>query len=172
MQFRTVTGREFTVSTNQLDFAQPARFALTCTDSDGEEKTPYCIHRAPLGSHERFIGFLIEHYAGKFPVWLAPQQVQIIPITDAHHGYAQELAQKMVAAGIRAEAILGPDRMNRKIRQGQQMQVPYLLIVGDQEMADGTVSVRRRDGKREQGVGVDGWITAVSERIQSRLPEL
>ncbi|MEM7116547.1 MAG: threonine--tRNA ligase, partial [Chloroflexota bacterium] len=154
VQIWSAIGREFSVATNQVDFAQPARLGLAFTNAQGEEEVPLCIHRAPLGSHERFIGFLIEHYAGKFPVWLAPQQVQIIPITDAHHGYAQELARKMVAAGIRAEAILGPDRMNRKIRQGQQMQVPYLLIVGDQEVADGTVSVRRRDGKREQGVGV------------------
>ncbi len=139
--------RQFTLATNQVDFAQPGRFDLTFTNRDGVEETPLCIHRAPLSTHERMIGFLIEHYAGNFPVWLAPRQVVIIPITDAHHEYAVQLEGRLKAAGIRAEADLSSDRMNAKIRNAQLMKAPYMLVAGDQEIANETVSLRRRDGE-------------------------
>ena len=125
VQIWSAIGREFTLATNQVDFAQPGRFDLTFTNRDGVEETPLCIHRAPLSTHERMIGFLIEHYAGNFPVWLAPRQVVIIPITDAHHEYAVQLEGRLKAAGIRAEADLSSDRMNAKIRNAQLMKAPY-----------------------------------------------
>lgn len=172
VQVWSAIGREFSVATNQADFAGPRRFDLTFTNRDGEEETPLCIHRAPLGSHERFIGFLIEHYAGNFPVWLSPQQVCVIPITDEHNAYASQLEQTLRDAGIRAGADLGSDRMQSKIRQAQLMKMPYMLIVGDREMKEGTVSLRRRDGVRQNGMEVDTFVSAVGEKIATRAASL
>ncbi len=161
-------GREFTLATNQVDFAVPSRFELTFINSKGEEETPLCIHRAPLGTHERFIGFLIEHFAGAFPVWLAPKQISVIPITSGHSEYAQNLAQQFQALGMRAEADLSGDRMNAKIRSAQLMKVPYMLVVGDQEVSSQTISLRKRDGSRQDGMPVAEFIALVQERIASR----
>ncbi len=172
VQIWSATGREWTIATNQVDFAQPARFNLSYIDKGGNEQTPLCIHRAPLSTHERMIGFLIEHYAGAFPVWIAPEQVRVIPITDDHSGYAEEVAARLRAAGIRASADLGSDRMNNKIRQAQLMKVPYMLVVGDQEMQNGTVALRRRDGTRENDLNVDMFIEVARMRIESRSREL
>ncbi len=170
VQVWSAIGREFSIATNQADFAGPRRFNLTFTNSEGQEETPLCIHRAPLGSHERFIGFLIEHYAGYFPVWLSPQQVHVIPITDEHNAYATQLVTRMQHAGIRAAADLNADRMQSKIRQAQMMKVPYMLIVGDREVQYGTVSVRRRDGLRENAVDVEHFVGMVKEKIVRREP--
>ncbi|MCA9931823.1 MAG: threonine--tRNA ligase, partial [Anaerolineales bacterium] len=168
VQIWSAIGREFSIATNQVDFAQPGRFDLTFMNAAGEAETPLCIHRAPLGSHERFIGFLIEHYAGKFPVWLAPEQVRVIPITDQHNDYAVQVAAQLRDAGVRVQAMVGGERMNAKIRQAQMMKVPYMLIVGDREVADGVVSVRQRDGKRQHGVAVDAFLIYVQDRIRTR----
>jgi threonyl-tRNA synthetase len=165
-------GREFTLMTNQVDFAQPARFDLSYTDEHGEAATPLCIHRAPLGTHERFVGFLIEHFAGKFPVWLAPEQARVIPITDEHRDYALQLAGRLTEAGVRASADLGADRMNAKIRQAQLMQVPYMLVVGDREMAEGTVALRRRDGSRADDLPFAGFLADVTAKTAGRSREL
>lgn len=172
VQIWSAIGREFTLATNQVDFAVPERFNLTFVNSQGEEETPLCIHRAPLSTHERMIGFLIEHYAGNFPVWLAPEQVRVIPITDAHQEYADKLAKQMKAAGIRVSADLGPDRMNAKIRQAQLKKIPYMLVVGDQEVQSETVSIRMRNGERRNGVPVGEFIALVKDRIATRSPEL
>ncbi|MDI9548750.1 MAG: threonine--tRNA ligase [Chloroflexota bacterium] len=172
VQIWSAIGREFTLATNQVDFAQPGRFDLTFTNRDGVEETPLCIHRAPLSTHERMIGFLIEHYAGNFPVWLAPRQVVIIPITDAHHEYAVQLEGRLKAAGIRAEADLSSDRMNAKIRNAQLMKAPYMLVAGDQEIANETVSLRRRDGERRNDMPVGEFIAHVQSRIAARSSEL
>lgn len=172
VQIWSAIGREFSLATNQVDFVQPPRFDLTFTNDQGEEETPLCIHRAPLGSHERFIGFLIEHYAGRFPVWLAPEQVRVIPITAVHHPYAQNIAQQLKEAGVRAQAMLSSERMNAKIRQAQKMQVPYMLIVGDQEVADGTVSVRERGGGQQFNISVAAFVGHVRQVINGRLPTL
>ena len=150
----------------------PARFDLKFINSDGVEETPLCIHRAPLSTHERMIGFLIEHYGGAFPVWLSPEQVRIIPITDSHQEYASGLAKRMHDLNIRASAALGPDRMNGKIRQAQLMKVPYMLVVGDQEMNSETVSLRMRSGERREGLGVNEFIAMIQERILTRSSEL
>ncbi|MCG3208962.1 MAG: Threonine--tRNA ligase [Anaerolineae bacterium] len=172
VQIWSAIGREFTLATNQVDFAVPARFNLSYVSSAGEHETPLCIHRAPLSTHERMIGFLIEHYAGKFPVWLSPEQARVIPITDTHNDYAVQLQKRLRAAGIRASADLGTDRMNAKIRQAQLMQVPYQLVIGDQEIENETVALRRRDNSRQNGLPVAEFIAQVKEKIASRSPEL
>ena len=165
-------GREFTLATNQVDFAVPERFDLAFVNPDGEDETPLCIHRAPLSTHERMVGFLIEHYAGKFPVWLSPEQVRIIPITEAHNDYAVQLQKRLQAEGIRAEADLGSDRMNNKIRQAQLMQVPYMPVIGDREMEEGTIALRKRDNSRQNGLPVEAFIASVKEKIATRSNEL
>jgi threonyl-tRNA synthetase len=172
VQIWSVIGREFTLATNQVDFAQPARFGLHFINSEGQEETPLCIHRAPLSTHERMIGFLLEHYAGSFPVWLSPDQVRVIPITDAHIDYALSLVSQMKELGIRAEADLSNDRMNAKIRQAQLFKVPYMLVVGEREMTESTVSLRKRDGTRLDGMPVGQFIKIVQDRIEKRSSEL
>ncbi|GIV64462.1 MAG: threonine--tRNA ligase [Chloroflexota bacterium] len=172
VQIWSAIGREFTLATNQVDFAVPERFNLTFVNRHGEEETPLCIHRAPLSTHERMVGFLLEHYAGNFPVWLAPEQVRIIPITDSHNEYARQLEQEMRAAGIRAEADLGQDRMNAKIRSAQLLKIPYMAVVGDQEVNNRTIALRRRDGSRQNDVAVQAFIEQVRERIRTRSAEL
>ncbi len=172
VQIWSAIGREFTLATNQVDFAVPERFNLTFVNRHGEEETPLCIHRAPLSTHERMVGFLLEHYAGNFPVWLSPEQVRIIPITDSHNEYARQLEQEMRAAGIRAEADLGQDRMNAKIRSAQLLKIPYMAVVGDQEVSSRTIALRRRDGSRQNDLPVQAFIKQVKERIRTRSAEL
>jgi threonyl-tRNA synthetase len=172
VQIWSAIGREFTLATNQVDFAQPERFELTFTNRDGRAELPLCIHRAPLSTHERMIGFLIEHYAGKFPVWLSPEQVRIVPITDAHHDYAVQLARQLKDADVRVEADLGTERMNAKIRRAQLMKVPYILVVGDREAAERTVALRRRDGSRQDDMAADAFVELVRSRIQTRSAEV
>lgn len=165
-------GRQFTLATNQVDFAQPERLDLKYVDDKNQEHVPLCIHRAPLGTHERMIGFLIEHYAGTFPVWLAPKQAVVIPITNDHFEYAVAVARKLKENDIRAEADLGTDRMNAKIRSAQMLKVPYMLVVGDQEKESGTVALRRRDGTRQNALSPIEFIDTVSKRIKSRASDL
>lgn len=172
VQIWSAIGREFSLATNQVDFAVPPRFDLTFVNSEGQEETPLCIHRAPLGTHERMIGFLIEHYAGKFPVWLSPEQVRVIPITDAHHDYARQLLRRLQEAGVRTEADLAAERMNSKIRQAQLFQVPYMLVVGDREVENETVSLRKRDGSRQNNMPATEFIALVQDRIATRSSEL
>jgi threonyl-tRNA synthetase len=172
VQIWSVIGKEFTLATNQVDFAQPGRFNLAFINRDGQEETPLCIHRAPLSTHERMIGFLLEHYGGNFPVWLSPDQVRVVPITDAHNDYALRLVSQMKEKDIRAEADLSNERMNSKIRQAQLFKVPYMLVVGEREMSEGTVSLRRRDGSRQDGMPIDEFIRIVRDRIDHRSREL
>ena len=172
VQIWSAVGREFTLATNQVDFAVPERFELTFVNRNGEPETPLCIHRAPLSTHERMVGFLLEHYAGNFPVWLSTEQVRVIPITDAHNEYAARLAGRMKAAGIRAEADLGPERMNGKIRNAQLFKIPYMAVVGDQEMNAGMLSLRKRDGARQNDLAVEEFIATLVERIKTRSNEL
>ena len=172
VQIWSAIGREFTLATNQVDFAQPARCNLSFINKNGEPEIPICLHRAPLSTHERMIGFLIEHYAGKFPVWLAPEHARVIPINDSHNQYAERIVQELKSANLRASADSSSERMNAKIRQAQLMQVPYMLVVGDREMEGSTVSIRKRDGSRENGVPLDQLIALVQERIASRSAQL
>jgi threonyl-tRNA synthetase len=172
VQIWSAIGREFTLATNQVDFAQPARFNLTFMNREGREEMPLVIHRAPLGTHERFIGFLLEHYAGNFPVWLSPEQVRVIPISEHHNDYALRLQGNMHGLGIRAQADVDNDRMNAKIRRAQLMKVPYMLVVGDKEMQNETVSIRRRDGSQQNDVPFGEFLALIRDRIASRSPEL
>ncbi|HYO49350.1 MAG TPA: threonine--tRNA ligase [Chloroflexia bacterium] len=168
VQIWSVIGREFSLATNQVDFAVPERFNLSYVNNEGKEETPLCIHRAPLGTHERFIGFLLEQYAGNFPVWLSPEQVRVVPISDHHNDYARRLAQSMKSLGIRVEADLESERMNAKIRKAQLMKVPYMLVVGDKEMEQETVALRKRDGSQQNNLPVSEFLALIQEKIASR----
>ncbi|MCX6723743.1 MAG: threonine--tRNA ligase [Candidatus Staskawiczbacteria bacterium] len=158
-------GREFTLATNQVDFAVPERFGLKYTDSDGKEKTPICIHRAPLSTHERLIGFLIEHYAGAFPLWLSPVQVAVIPISEKHSEYAIKIAKELKEKNIRAEIKNENETLGKKIRAAEMQKIPYLLILGDKEISANAVAVRAR-GKGDMGqMTLDAFIDKIKEEI-------
>lgn len=172
VQIWSVVGREFTLATNQVDFAVPERFDLKFTNKEGVDEIPLCIHRAPLSTHERMIGFLIEHYAGAFPVWLAPEQVRVIPITDGQNEYATQIAAQLREQGVRVSADLNSERMNAKIRSAQLMKVPYMLVVGDNERTAGTVSLRGRDGSQKNNIPVAEFQALVKDRIATRSSEL
>ena len=172
VQIWSAIGKQFSLATNQVDFAQPKSFDLKFTNKAGEEEMPLCIHRAPLSTHERMIGFLIEHYAGAFPVWLCPEQVRVIPITDSQNEYAEGIAKKLKEAGIRASADMGSERMNAKIRKAQLMKVSYMLVVGNNELEAGTVSLRVRDGSRKNDLQLADFIADVVDKIANRASEL
>jgi len=146
VQAWSAIGREFSIATNQVDFAQPRRFNLVYKDRDNTEKTPLCIHRAPLGTHERFIGFLIEHYAGNFPLWLSPEQVRILTIGDpAVAGlvdYARKIDNELRAHQVRSEVDLSTDKINGKIQRAEQMKVHTMFVIGKRDMEADAVSVR------------------------------
>ena len=144
VQVWSAIGKEFTLATNQVDFAIPKRFNLTYTDENGSEQTPLCIHRAPLSTHERFIGFLIEHYGGDFPLWLSPIQVIILPVSEKTHTYATSVQSKFRAAGIRVKMDDRPEKIGAKIRQAELNKIPVMAIVGEKEAENNTVSTRRR----------------------------
>ncbi len=150
VQIWSAIGREFTLATNQVDFAQGKRFGLEFTNKDNAAETPLIIHRAPLGTHERFIGFLLEHYAGKFPVWLAPLQVKILPISDKFMDYANTILETMKNADIRAEIDDRSEKIGKKIRDTEMARVPYMLVIGEKEMNENHVSIRRQ-GKGDLG---------------------
>lgn len=169
VQIWSAIGREFSLATNQVDFAQPANFDLVFVNERGEAERPLCIHRAPLGSHERFIGFLIEHYAGNFPVWLAPVQVVVIPITDRNIEYARRVTAVFKNKGVRIEVNDGDERMNKKIRQAQLQKVPYMLIIGDQEEAAGTVSLRTRLSEDRGSIPSSEFLAQILDSIANRL---
>lgn len=150
VQIWSVIGREFTLATNQVDFGQPLRFELTFQNKNNEPETPIVIHRAPLGTHERFIGFLIEHYAGNFPLWLAPRQVVILPISDRHLDYAEKILSMLRQERVRAEVDHRSEKIGRKIRDAEIKKIPYMLVVGDKEAEEEMVSVRKH-GSGDQG---------------------
>jgi len=166
VQVWSAIGREFTLSTNQLDFAVPERFNLTYTDKDGSEKTPICIHRAPLSTHERLIGFLIEHYAGAFPVWLAPIQVKIIPVAEAFNGYAKELQITLRKLGAKVEIDTSSDSLSKKVRNSQKMKIPMSLIIGEQEMTDKTVSLRRFGSRDQESMSLEAFIDMLQKEMK------
>ncbi len=172
VQIWSAIGKEFTLATNQVDFAVPERFDLKFTNKEGRDEVPICIHRAPLSTHERMVGFLIEHYAGNFPVWLSPEQVRVISITDAQNDYAESLAKQLRENGIRAQADLSAQRMNAKIRQAQLMKVPYMIVVGDNEMQAGQVSLRVRDGSQQNNIPLGEFIARAKDKIARRASEL
>ncbi|GIS54523.1 hypothetical protein Ct9H90mP29_15650 [bacterium] len=144
VQVWSAIGKEFTLATNQVDFAVPSKFDLTYIDETGEEQTPLCIHRAPLGTHERFIGFLIEHFGGNFPLWLAPVQVAVLPLSDKFIDYANKVVNVLKDSGIRVKLNDRADKIGSKIRQAELEKINVMLILGEKEEKDGTVSVRKR----------------------------
>ncbi len=172
VQIWSAIGREFSLMTNQVDFAQPARFDLKFTNKEGNEEMPLCIHRAPLSTHERLIGFLLEHYAGNFPVWLSPEQVRVIPITDGQNEYAGGIVKQLRENGVRAHADVSAQRMNAKIRQAQLMKVPYMLVVGENEMKAEQVSLRVRDGSQQNNIPLGEFMSRAKDRIVRRAKEL
>ena len=168
VQIFSVIGREFTLATNQVDFSQGRSFKLEYTTADNQTETPLIIHRAPLGTHERFIGFLLEHYAGKFPTWLAPLQVKVLPISDKFGDYAQNALESLKNADIRAEIDNRPEKIGRKIRDTEMAKVPYMIIVGEKEVNENKISVRRQ-GKGDAGsTSIEAFIKEIKEEIKTR----
>jgi threonyl-tRNA synthetase len=162
-------GREFTLATNQVDFAVPERFGLTYIDKDGKEKTPICIHRAPLSTHERLIGFLIEHYAGAFPLWLSPVQIAVISISEKHNEYANQIAKELKDNNIRVELKVENETLGKKIREAEMQKIPYLLILGDREISANAISVRER-GKGDLGqMSLEDFLNLIKEKINNKL---
>lgn len=166
VQVWSVIGREFTLATNQLDFAVPERFELKYTDADGSEKTPICIHRAPLSTHERLVGFLIEHFAGAFPIWLAPEQVRLVPVAEAFNEYAEKVAQELTEMGSRVEIDESSDSLSKKIRNSQKMKVPVTLVLGEKESSDSTVTVRRFGSRDQETMTLKDFKEMLSKEMQ------
>ena len=172
IQFNTVTGREESVSTVQLDFAVPGRMNLKYTGSDGEQRTPYCIHRAPFSTHERMVAFLIEHYGGAFPTWLAPVQVQMLTVSEQYDDYANDIIKRLRGHMVRAELAPSNDTLPKKIRQGATRKIPNLVIIGEREVAEGTVTLRRYGQRAQHTMSVQTFETAFLSAIKKRLPEV
>lgn len=171
VQIWSTIGREFTLATNQVDFAQGRSFKLEFTNINNKSETPLIIHRAPLGTHERFIGFLLEHYAGKFPLWLAPVQVKVLPISDKFQEYANSVLQSLKNADIRAEVDDRNEKIGKKIRDTELMKIPYMLVVGEKEVNEGKVAIRRQ-GKGDQGTkDINEFINEAKQEIKERRGE-
>jgi threonyl-tRNA synthetase len=168
LKLRDVLRREWQMTTIQFDFNEPNRFDLTYVGPDGQDHRPYMVHRALLGSLERFFGVLIEHYGGAFPAWLAPVQAVLIPIADRHNGYAHEVAARLKAAQLRIEVDDSSDRMQAKIRNAQLQKVPYMLVMGDREAEEGTVAVRLRNGQDLGPQPVAGFIAMVQAAVAEK----
>ncbi len=168
VQIWSAIGREFTLATNQVDFNSGNKFKLEFTNQANEGEVPLIIHRAPLGTHERFIGFLLEHYAGKFPTWLCPVQVKILPISDKFIPFTQELKQQLRAAGVRVEIDERSEKIGKKIREAELSRTPYMLVIGEKEVNERVLSVRRQ-GKGDAGtISIDEFIKNISEEIRNR----
>lgn len=167
-QFQTVTGREETVSTVQLDFAVPPRMDLKYKGSDGAEHVPFCIHRAPFSTHERFVAFLIEHFGGAFPTWLAPLQVQVLTVSDQFDDYGKALVARLRGHMVRAELARSNDTVPKKIREGTTRKIPNLLIVGERERDEGTVTLRRYGHREQHTLTIDAFEAALLSTIHDR----
>lgn len=171
VQIWSAIGREFTLATNQVDFAQGRRFKLSFTNQQNQPEVPLIIHRAPLGTHERFIGFLLEHYAGKFPLWLAPVQVKVLPISDKFIDYAKSVSDQLKKQIFVREVDDRNEKIGKKIRDTELMRVPYMLVVGEKEMNEGMVAIRRQ-GKGDLGVKtVAEFLADAVEEIKERKSE-
>lgn len=168
VQIWSAIGREFTLATNQVDFAVPERFDLHYTNQEGKPEVPLCIHRAPLSTHERMVGFLLEHFAGAFPVWLSPVQAKIIPITDAQHEYAHQVLAQLKEQGIRAEIDDRSEKMQSKIRDAQLEKIPYMLVIGGREVESSSVAIRQRDGQDLGALKIDDFIAKIKEQINNK----
>ena len=172
LKIKDAIGREWQMTTIQFDFNLPERFDMTYVDEDGQEKRPYMVHRALLGSIERFFGVLVEHYGGAFPVWLAPVQAVVIPVAPAFTDYAAEVAAELVKRGFRAEVDASDNRMNAKIRNAQALKVPYMLVVGEKEKTAAAVSVRLRSGEQINGLPRTRFLEALTAKVAERTADL
>ena len=161
-------GREFTLATNQVDFAVPDRFDLNYTDKDGSSKTPLCIHRAPLGTHERFIGFLIEHFGGNFPLWLAPKQVTILPVSDKYNDYAESITKELKSSGVRVSLDSRSEKIGSKIRDAEMQKINIMIIVGEKEVENQTVTIRRRFVKEQKELSLQEFSKDILSEIKER----
>ncbi|MFA7565736.1 MAG: threonine--tRNA ligase [Alkalispirochaeta sp.] len=168
LKVQDALGREWQMTTIQFDFNMPERFGMTFVDKDGKEKRPYMVHRALLGSLERFFGVLIEHYGGAFPVWIAPVQGVVVPVAPAFNDYAGKVAKELFDGGYRVEADLSDSRMNAKIRTAQNQKVPYMLVVGENEETAGEVSVRTRTGERLPAMKVDAFRDLLKTKTEGK----
>jgi threonyl-tRNA synthetase len=169
VQVWSAIGREFTLATNQVDFAIPERFGLAFRNEKNEMETPICIHRAPLGTHERFIGFLIEHYAGNFPLWLSPQQVIVLPISDKFNAYAKKVSQLLNNSDIRTLIDERDEKIGRKIRDAEIRKIPFMLIVGEKEEKENTVSVRKHSEGDKGSVTLNEFIGTIKNEIANQI---
>ena len=161
-------GREFTLATNQVDFAVPKRMDVTYTDEHGKDAFPLVIHRAPLGTHERFIGFLIEHFGGAFPTWLAPVQVALLPVAQVHEDYAKSLQKELFEKGVRVEFMASDESLGKRIRTAEKQKIPYMLVMGDQEVADQTVTVRDYKTKEQVPKPKVEFVESLLDEIRER----
>ncbi len=168
LKVKDAIGREWQLSTIQFDFNLPERFDLTYIGEDGQPHRPYMVHRALLGSLERFFGVLIEHYAGAFPVWLSPVQAVLIPISDRHIDYAKSVVKQLKAKGIRATVDERSERMNAKIRDAQNQKIPYMLVVGDKEMENGQVALRMRSGENPGAIDLEAFLQQALSDIEKK----
>lgn len=167
VQVWSVIGREFTLATNQVDFAVPKKFNLTYTSHEGKQETPLCIHRAPLGTHERFIGFLTEHYAGKFPTWLSPVQVAIIPVRENHDEHATKLLNTLKNKFVRVEKIGGNESLGKRIHHAKKYNPPYIIVLGDKEIESGMLAIEKIDGTKIQ-MSQDEFLDHLEKEIKNR----
>ncbi len=168
VQVWSAIGKEFSLATNQVDFAVPERFDLTYKDVDGKSKTPLCIHRAPLGTHERFIGFLIEHFGGNFPLWLAPKQVTILPVSDKFNDYAYDVCESLKSNGIRVNVDNRSEKIGSKIRDAEMQKINIMVIVGEKETQDKTLTVRRRFIKEQETLSLNDFTKQIINEINDR----
>jgi threonyl-tRNA synthetase len=168
VQVWSAIGREFTLATNQVDFSVPKKFGLGYMDKDGIAKTPLCIHRAPLGTHERFIGFLIEHYGSNFPLWLSPIQVKVIPVAEAFFEHAEKINSSLRADMIRSEVDLSNDGFGKRVRNAKTAHIPYFIIIGEKDITAGVVTLESRDKGAVGQLKIEAVIDKLKEEIRDR----
>ncbi|GHV43840.1 threonine--tRNA ligase [Spirochaetia bacterium] len=172
LKIKDALGREWQMTTIQFDFNEPERFDMTYVDADGQHKRPYMVHRALLGSLERFFGVLIEHFGGAFPVWIAPEQIAVVPVAEGFNDYAKKVAAELKVRDLRVTAELDDGRLNAKIRDCQNRKIPYMLVVGQREADDGTVSIRLRDGKQLPAMKIAEFAAYAVNKAESQSLEL
>jgi len=168
VQVWSAIGKEFTLATNQVDFAIPSKFGLTYKDSKDTNQTPLCIHRAPLGTHERFIGFLIEHFAGDFPLWLTPVQVTVISISDKMNDYAQSVHESLINNNIRSKLDIRNEKMGAKIRDSELSKIPIMIILGENEKSNESISVRRRFEGNLGEMKLKDYLESINNEIKNK----
>ncbi len=167
--FKDAMGKEIQIPTVQLDFATPKRFGLTYVDNTGKEVNPVMVHRAVLGSYERFLVLLIEHFAGNFPVWLSPVQIKIIPVRENHNDYAKKIAEELKTVGVRVDFDDSDEGMGKKVRAGKNMKIPYILIIGDKEIESDELTLEIRDGEKKEIITLENLKTKLQKEISERI---